>query len=357
MRPGVSRATALLCRALLVLVVGALAACAGPPEVVEPLPATPTGSPTTATPGGTPGGTPTGVTSPTPTPKPLSPLLVYGTNMALYDTGDQIANKPATQQTLKQHGIPIMRVPSRFTLADADMVRALQAVKSIGALPLFIVHGPTDTNALTDDQHLITLAQSVFGNSTVYIEYGNESDLAGINATDYTASWNAVVPQLKAMAPTYKFIGPVTFQADPTYVATFDKNANPRPDFNSWHEYACHPGDSDAHCTAQLATWTEHIQQTNDAVRAAIGTTIPIMITEWNLDAEPDARYHNAAYIRQWTTDALHTLASNVHNGLAAAMQYVATNNPNFSLLDGANQPTLQGAAFFQALDVARGDP
>jgi len=156
---------------------------------------------------------------------------------------------------------------------------------------LVILHGATDANALADDLHLLGLIQSVFGAGPVYIEFGNEEDLAGVDVTRYSDAWNQVVPQLKTQAPTYKFIGPVTYTYNPAYVAAFDKHANPRPDFNSWHEYVCNPTNTDSYCMEHINNWNTHIALTNDAVKAAIGTTLPFMITEWNLDPQQDPRY------------------------------------------------------------------
>lgn len=277
-----------------------------------------------------------------------STAMLFGTNMSLFDGHDQIVNNPATQTLLRQKQIPLIRMPFRSSLSDATELQGLQAIKNIGAAPLVIIRGAVDPNVATDDAHEINLVQSVFGSSTVYIEYGNEEDLAGVNVTRYTNSWNAVVPSLKALAPTYKFIGPVNFQDNPTYIATFDQNANPRPDFNSWHEYTCNTSNPDQYCLDHISHWTTHIVNTNNAVRAAIGTTIPIMITEWNLDPNQDPRYANASYIQNWTATALQTLAANAANGVVAATQYCATNNQGFNLIDSGNSPTPQGQTLFQ---------
>lgn len=287
-----------------------------------------------------------------PTPHASPPL--FGANMALFDSHDQLLQNAATQQLLKQQGMAIIRMPFRSTLPDDVEVAALQSIKNVGAAPLVIVHGATDANVTQDDAHLLQLTQSVFGSSTVYVEFGNEEDLAGVDVTRYTAAWNATVPKLKAMAPTYKFIGPVNFQYNPGYIATFDKNASPRPDFNSWHEYVCNTSESDSYCLSHIANWSTHIAQTNQAVQAAIGSLIPIMITEWNLDPQQDPRYTNSAYMRQWTQSALDTLVANSVNGVVAAMQYVATNNQGFDLIDANNQPTAQGQTLFAALAQAR---
>ncbi len=279
--------------------------------------------------------------------------LIYGTNMSLYDTSDQMTNNSATQQLLRRERVPIIRMPSRLTLSDAYMLQALRAVKSVGAIPLLIVHGPNDPNAWADDSHLLALAQSVFGKGTVYVEFGNEPNLQGIDVTAYTQAWNQVIPYLKSLAPTYRFVGPVTSDPNAAYIADFDAHASPRPDANSWHEYACGPGDTDEDCMSHLANWTTHIQAINQATRAAIGTTLPLMITEWNLDADPDPRYANAQFIQAWTVNALRTLAANRSNGLIAAMQYCATNNAAFQLVDQANHLTPQGQTFFAMAERA----
>ncbi len=288
--------------------------------------------------------------SATPHPTPL----LYGANMALFDGHDQMLQNTGSQQLLKQQGMAIIRMPFRSGMADSVEVQALQTIKNIGAAPLIIVHGAVDTNVTQDDIHEIQLAQSVFGSSVVYVEFGNEEDLAGVNVSKYTAAWNATVPKLKALAPTYKFIGPVNFQYNPSYIATFDRNASPRPDFNSWHEYVCNTSESDSYCLTHIANWSTHVTLTNQAVQAAIGTTLPIMITEWNLDPQQDPRYSNSTFMRQWTQTALNTLSANTAYGVVAAMQYCATNNQGFNLIDGNNQPTAEGQTLFTALAQVR---
>jgi hypothetical protein len=285
---------------------------------------------------------------PAPTPTARHLPLIYGTNLAMYDTTDQVVNDVATQQLLKRARVPIIRMPFRFTLDDSYEVRALRAIRYIGAVPVVIIHGPKDPNVLADDRHLIALVQQVFGDDPVYVEFGNESDLAGIDVAAYTQAWNRVIPTLKAQAPRYKFVGPVTWEAKPTYIAAFDAYASPRPDANSWHEYACTPGDSDAYCLSQVARWSAHIQAINSAVRDAIGTTLPLMLTEWNLDASPDPRYMRADFITTWTAKALQTLAASMPDGLLAATQYCVTNNAAFQLLDGAHRLTGEGQSFLQ---------
>ncbi len=285
---------------------------------------------------------------------PPSPLL-FGTNMALFTANDQIVNNPGTQRLLKDNGMAIIRIPSRHELPDEVELAALRTVKAIGAAPLMILHGAVDQNALVDDSHLLGLVQSVFGKGPAYIEIGNEEDLAGVDVARYTDGWNQLVPRLKAQAPTYKFIGPVTSTYNPAYIAAFDQRANPRPDFNSWHEYVCNTGNSDTYCMEHISNWNTHVTLTNDAVKRAIGVTLPFMITEWNMDPGYDPRTADPVFIRSWTTKALQTLTANADHGLFAAMQYCATNNTGFSLIDDQNMFTPQGEAFFQSFAIALG--
>lgn len=286
---------------------------------------------------------------------PQAPLA-YGTNLSLYDESDDVVNEPTVQALLRIYGVPIIRMPFRSTLSDAYEVRAMQAIRSMGALPLLIIHGPTDVNALADDVHIMSLVKGVFGDTPVYIEFGNEPELAGISAQAYAAAWNTIIPCLKSLAPTYKFVGPANSFFNPEYVATFDRLANPRPDFNSWHEYACANFDSNGTCMRYLNNWTTHITDMNRAVRAATGKTIPIMITEWNLDDRPDPRYQDVAFIQSWTAAALNALDANRANGLYAAMQYCVTDNPSFGLINSSGFFTPAGQAFFQALRQARAE-
>lgn len=281
---------------------------------------------------------------------------VFGTNMSLFDGNEQMIQNSQTQSLFRALGVPIIRMPFRQQLSDSIETQALQAIKSMGAAPLVIVHGAAVSGVGPLDAHLLTLVQGVFGTSTVYVEYGNEEDLSGVDQVAYTTSWNATVPALKAAHPTYKFIGPVNFQYNPGYIAYFVKNANPRPDLVSWHEYVCGPSDdTQAVCFGHLSRWATHVQLTNQAEQQAIGTTIPFFISEWNMDPQSDPRYTNASIIGPWTTQALQELTGLESQGLVGAMQYTAASHGGgFELLDSGNNWTAQGQAWVAAL---RGAP
>lgn len=274
----------------------------------------------------------------------VSPLL-FGTNMGLFNTNDQVLTSATTRSALQQMHVQIMRMPMRTTLSEATEVQAAQTIKAMGDIPLVVLHGAVDATVMADDSLMVNDMNRVFGNSTVYYEYGNEEDLAGVDVTGYTASWNAVVPTLKRLALNGKFVGPVNFQYDPAYLSTFLQTANPRPDLVSWHEYTCDDSWASSICISHIANWTNHIAGARAAMTAAIGTALPIMITEWNYapNAVPnDGKNNNSAFMSTWTADALQTLAA---NGIFASMQYSVTNTA-IPMVDSSNALTTQGSTF-----------
>src|SRR6266545_3866397 len=270
---------------------------------------------------------------------------VFGINMSLFTAEDQLATDSATQQTFRSWGVPYIRMPLREELDDAALTKGMQAIKAVGAAPVLIIRGAKE-NSLQQNLHYLDLIQGVFGTSTVYLEFGNEEDLEGIDAEAYTSGWNEVVPQIKQRAPaTYKFIGPVNFEYNPEYIAYFAGHANPRPDLLSWHEYVCNGENDDSYCMEHIQSWARHVQEVNAAVRQAIGTTLPFFISEWNLDPNDGPRYDNAEFIQPWTTQALSQMQALTRQGLVGAMIYTSTDHGAFGLLDG-DQVTPQGQAF-----------
>ena len=279
-----------------------------------------------------------------PLAQPVSPLL-FGTNIGLFDSNDQVLTSAATRTLLQQMHTRIIRMPVRSSLSEATEIAAALAIKNIGAIPLVVLRGAVDPTVLADDSRVINDMNHIFGNNLVYYEYGNEEDLLGVDARGYTASWNAIVPQLKRLAVQGQFVGPVNFQYDRTYLTTFLQHANPRPDEVSWHEYTCDDSWASSICISHIAHWTNHISNARAAMIAAIGTALPIMITEWNYapNAVPnDGKNNNSAFMSTWTSMALQTLAA---NRIFASMQYSSTNTA-IPMITSANAPTAQGIAF-----------
>lgn len=275
---------------------------------------------------------------------PVSPYL-FGTNLGLFNSNDQVLTSASTRSMLQQMHVRIIRMPMRSSLSEATEVQAAQVIKSLGAVALVTLHGAVDATVLSDDARMISDMNTVFGHSLVYYEYGNEEDLLGVDVTGYTASWNAIVPQLKHLALNGQFIGPVNFQYDRNYLTSFLQNANPRPDEVSWHEYTCDDSWSNTICITHIANWTNHISDARSAMTGAIGMALPIMITEWNYapNAVPnDGKNNNSAFMATWTASALQTLAA---NGVFASMQYSVTNTA-IPMIDSSNAVTAQGSVF-----------
>jgi hypothetical protein len=271
--------------------------------------------------------------------------LIFGTNLGLFDSQDQVLTSATTRTLLQQIHIQIIRMPVRSTLAEAVEIQAAQIIKSLGATPLVILRGAVDQNVVRDNTRIVNDMNRIFGKNTVYYEYGNEEDLLGVPVTTYTASWNAVIPQLKRLALNGQFIGPVTYHYDSNYLASFLQNAQPRPDQVSWHEYTCDDSWAADICIAHIANWTTHVANARATMLATIGIALPIMITEWNYapNAVPnDGKNNNSAFMTTWTTLALQTLAA---NRIFASMQYSATNTV-ISLISSSNAMTTQGTVF-----------
>jgi hypothetical protein len=275
---------------------------------------------------------------------PISPLL-FGTNLGLFDSKDQVLVSATTRTMLQQIHTRIIRMPVRSSLSEATEVQAAQIIKSLGATPLVVLRGAVDSNVLADDSRIVNDMNRIFGSNVVYYEYGNEEDLLGVDVNGYTASWNAVVPQLKRLALHGQFVGPVNFQYNRTYLTTFLQRANPRPDQVSWHEYTCDDSWASSICISHIANWTRHFNDARAAMTATIGKALPIMITEWNYapNAVPnDGKNNNPAFMSTWTAAALQTLAA---NGIYASMQYSVTNTA-IPLISPNGALTAQGSAF-----------
>ena len=324
----------------------------------------------TATTSATPSVTPSPRPKATPTPKtkpatatpvataPAQPVttsggpMLHGTNLSLFDGSDQVLNSSATQAMLRQMHVGIVRIPMRPSLSEATMMQAAQMVKNIGASALIILERPESgiSNAIGNDSSIIADMNTIFGNRVVYYEYGNESNLAGTpggtgDPAPYIASWNKNIPILKKLAHNGRFIGPVMYQYVSSYLSTFLQGAKPLPDFVSWHEYTCSASSTADYCLLHINNWGKHDADARAVMTGIIGTTLPIMITEWNYtpgDVTGDGKHDNSTFMTQWTKKALQSFSN---NGIYAAMQYSCT-NAQIPLVNSNSSLSAQGAVF-----------
>ncbi len=276
----------------------------------------------------------------------VSPLI-FGTNLTLNDANDQFINSQATRNALASMHVQLIRMPIRNAGGPTPWeVQAMQDIHAMGVTPIIILKY-SQTDPLGAGQQVLTQATSIFGSQRIYVEFGNERDLAGVNQTAYTTAWNQVIPQLKTQFPTAMFMGPVNFQQNPTYIASFIHNATPKPDAISWHEYICGNSSPASYCIAHIANWGTHIANTKAAIQANGDTVPPIFITEWNYDPNnpsPDPRV-TPQFQDTFTRTALQELAN---DGVTGATQYVATGHTEYNLIDPGGNPTAEGQAFSQ---------
>lgn len=297
---------------------------------------------------------------------PVSPLL-WGENLTL-DAGtvnsDWFLTQPALRASLVRAHARIIRMPVRGPSPStpgianrAEFRQAVRDVKDLGLVPLVILRNPQDPNLLADDTEAITYVNSVFGDRSVYYEWANETDLPNspgfVTASAYVASWNAYVPALKAVASRgARFIGPAGYQlntADTSYLRTFLANANPTPDAVSWHEYACNDTTKDEqYCLDAIDHWSVHIDAARTLMANTVGRQLPIWITEWNYTPDishNDPKHDDTKFLREWTTKALCTLAS---NGVTASMHFDVRDpqGDHLPLVNSDGSMAAEGVAF-----------
>jgi hypothetical protein len=272
----------------------------------------------------------------------ISPLI-FGTNLDLFNANDQVLQSGTTQKMLQYMHTQIIRMPIRTSLTEDTEMKAAQAIQAVDATPLVVLQTVNGSNDLQENMRVVKDMTALFGSAaTVYYEVGSEEDVQGISATAYTTAWNELVPQLKTLAPHALFVGPVTYRYDAAYLTAFLQQAQPRPDAISWHEYTCDASWTQKVCISSIDSWTQHISNARIVMTSTIGTRIPIMITEWNYAANAapdDGKDNDNAFITNWTTKAIMTLAN---NNVFASMQYSCTNTAT-PLISVGNTLTTQG--------------
>jgi len=97
----------------------------------------------------------------TSTPTVQTSPLLFGTNLGLFGATDQVVTSAATRALMQRIHVRIVRIPLRRDVPIALEVQAEQAVKSVGAIPLIILNGVRNPNALADDMRMIQETNSV----------------------------------------------------------------------------------------------------------------------------------------------------------------------------------------------------
>ncbi|QBD77535.1 hypothetical protein EPA93_16670 [Ktedonosporobacter rubrisoli] len=266
-------------------------------------------------------------------PSQISPLI-FGTDLELTSATDPFLKDPNISYLINQMHMRLVRMPTRIGTNTEPQIpietemEAARQIRSMSAIPLVNLRGPADPDVLKDDLLMIKGLNQIFGESPVYYELGNESDLGGFDKIAYTNKWNEVIVQLRAQALNGKFIGPVNFQYNDDYLRYFLQHANPLPDAVSWHEYTCDtsgiytkPPDPPSTCLEKLDRWNIHFNDARIAMHDILGEgeEVPIIISEYNYDPHIPAFNEDAQFIIDWTSKAIETLAK---NNIFAAVQH-----------------------------------
>ena len=294
------------------------------------------------------------------TPKAASTVspLIFGTNLGLYDASDQFLTSAATRQQMKNIHVSIVRMPIRSVGCPATWeVQAAQDIYDLGMIPIVILKF-SQTDPASAGKCVVQQMNNIFGSSVVYYEFGNERDINGVDQTTYTNTWNSVIPQLKPVALNGKFVGPVNGYPNTSYIVYFVQNANPAPDYVSYHQYSCSSSNTAQECLNKIPTYATHLNEIKTAIAATGKPVPPIMLTEWNYDPvppNPDPRV-TPAFEQQYTQAMLTELAN---DGFFATTQYLATGSGVYQLIDSSGNLTPEGQMFGQMYDslIGSGTP
>ncbi len=306
-----------------------------------------TPSPTPAPSSSSSGSNPTTTTTPG-SGAHVAGSLLCGTNLHLDDDTDTFLTSAAFRNGLVSAHVTTIRLPIRAVGGiNPREIQAAKYIKDLGMTPLVILKF-AQTDPAGAAKKVITEMNTIFGSSIVYYEFGNERDLAGTTQTQYTTGWNQVIPQIKSLPTNGKFGGPVNYQSDPAYIAYLVKNATPKPDYISWHEYTCNSSEATSACTGDIAKWKTHIAAIKQAITGNGDTVPPMMVTEWNYAPDAgvasDTKHTDSTFLTDWTTKAIQELAA---DGVFASYHYDVTNSLPLVATNGT--PTAQGKAFSTA--------
>jgi hypothetical protein len=253
--------------------------------------------------------------------------LIFGTNDSgewghpnLEFTNAQTApGTPNTtvQNALKRAGFQLDRMfvnhndfATGKEMSNAEIAARVNTAANMGAQCIITFSSissnstPPSGDTMTDLQFAEHVATLTDGRHSGYarcsmFEIGNEPDCGGGPFTNgaYAATWALYVNTLRAMRPDAKFIGPVECNGVSEmlwFLQQIVTHHYPVPDAISWHWYPCGSGWSS--CPISLTQQIINDAQTvrND-LQSTIGHQLPLGISEWSADPNPNGT-NNMAY-------------------------------------------------------------
>ena len=170
---------------------------------------------------------------------------VFGTNDTYEWSSQNIETQPAIQHALRDAGFTLIRTFFPDKASDAEIEQRVETIEKSGASCLGVI---TNIFDVSFDKHLV----GYLGNRCELYEFGNEPDLTDISLQDYLHQWNTLIPTLRQINATARFIGPVTYNdvGNDNYMHDFlvgVKASGVLPDAVSFHWYPCWQ-DTEASC-------------------------------------------------------------------------------------------------------------
>jgi hypothetical protein len=293
-----------------------------------------------------------------PPPRGLSPLpgqqqWLNGTSSYLFGTNDSyewsslnIETQPAIQAALRTAGFTLLRTFFPDGATDVVIDQRIETITNSGAECLGVI---TDTADTAFDEHLV----QYLGDRCDLYEFGNEPDYSHDSAETYLKQWNTLVPRLRRINPSAKFIGPVTSSGTGVhdFMQTYlngVKASGVLPDAISFHYYPCF-NDGQADCLAKAGSFADATYTVRSMVKATLGKELPVGITEWNYDPgnPPPAYGDDASFISDFTMAAIHAMAT---AGVTFACQFDAASYGGYGRLDMFDVTSAQPKPQYTAL-------
>jgi hypothetical protein len=209
-------------------------------------------------------------------------------------------------------------------IPDHLLLDLLDKIEEVNAEPLVIL---PDISNSSSCQHIVNL----FKGRVKYYEFGNEPSIwLKWSSQEYTEAWNKVVPSLKKIDPSIKVGGPAyyshgCYNDGKEYITTFLQQANPKPDFVSWHMYFGGVNTTNEEILNEASQTSECIDAVeNNVIIPTLDHSLSIIITEWNWNPNPDLQGDSRDLDTQFITNFTSTMIEQFKNNnyLLMAQQF-----------------------------------
>jgi hypothetical protein len=275
---------------------------------------------------------------------------IFGTHIGTDYSANTIRNTPAIQALCKAAGFTLLRCSIPQGSADSYIDLTAAAAAACGADMLVIL---TKNGDVPWNQHLV----SYLGSRCKLYEFGNEPDLGGVSWQTYLSRWNQEIPGLRAINPSAAFIGPAlgVFNSYTTYLVPWLQgcaSSGVVPDGVSFHIYPCTGQSSSSTCSTKSVNFSSAATKIDTAVTGVLGHTLPLCLTEWNIDANspPQSYTQDSTFANTWYQQAIDNM---VTGGYDICTQFTFGSGSAFGQLDLVSTtspyPVRAGYAIFKS--------